>query len=126
MKFDFSVWESRKDLSYLKRLTGMNVDGEGSEEGVRTEEKLVFMWGYLPGALPQRTPILSPTVVPLPQGGASWKDVCGGGCGFAMAIEGNFELGFCFFLLTFSSEFVVGESAWILQNILLRILSPFV
>ncbi|KAK6145399.1 hypothetical protein DH2020_022219 [Rehmannia glutinosa] len=65
----------------------MDVDGEGGEESVKMEEKLVFMWGYLPGALPQRTPILSPVVVRLPHGGSSWKDVSGGGCGFAMAIS---------------------------------------
>lgn len=70
----------------------MNGDGEGFDEGVKME-KLVFMWGYLPGALPQRSPILSPVVVRLPPSSiarTSWKDVCGGGCGFAMAISGNF------------------------------------
>lgn len=77
----------------------MNVDGEGGEEGMRMEEKLVFMWGYLPGALPQRAPILSPVVVRLPHGEKAWKDVCGGGCGFAMAISGNLELDLCAFLL---------------------------
>ncbi|KAL6581139.1 hypothetical protein OROMI_007062 [Orobanche minor] len=51
------------------------------------EAKVVFMWGYLPGALSQRTSILSPMVVRLPHGGVSWKDVCGGGCGFAVAIS---------------------------------------
>lgn len=71
----------------------MNVDGEGGEESMKMEEKLVFMWGYLPGALPQRTPILSPVVVRQSHScGNAWKDVCGGGCGFAMAISGNFEL----------------------------------
>ena len=65
-----------------------------SDEGVKMEdlkERLVFMWGYLPGALPQRSPLLSPTAVRLPQSvgaGRSWKDVSGGGCGFAMAISG--------------------------------------
>lgn len=96
----------------------MNVDGEGGEEGMRMEEKLVFMWGYLPGALPQRAPILSPVVVRLPHGENAWKDVCGGGCGFAMAISGNMELDLCafflvlFFKVSFLSEFVVPDSAF--------------
>uniref|UniRef100_M1CLF1 Serine/threonine-protein kinase Nek8 n=1 Tax=Solanum tuberosum TaxID=4113 RepID=M1CLF1_SOLTU len=57
------------------------------------KEKLVYMWGYLPGAMPQRSPLLSPIIVDVPQqgivnaGNYSWKDVCGGGCGFAMAIS---------------------------------------
>ncbi|XP_049405781.1 ultraviolet-B receptor UVR8 isoform X1 [Solanum stenotomum] len=72
----------------------------GSELGVGSmkmevieKEKLVYMWGYLPGAMPQRSPLLSPIVVGVPQqgivnaGNYSWKDVCGGGCGFAMAIS---------------------------------------
>ncbi|XP_011085016.1 ultraviolet-B receptor UVR8 isoform X1 [Sesamum indicum] len=82
----------------------MNVDGEGGQEGVKMEEKLVFMWGYLPGALPQRTPILSPVVVRLPQGGTSWKDVCGGGCGFAMAISDSGKL------ITWGSTDDLGQS----------------
>lgn len=61
----------------------------GEQEG----EKRVYMWGYLPGALPQRTPIQSPLIVKLPPSiGTFWKDVCGGGCGFAMAISGAFPL----------------------------------
>lgn len=64
---------------------------EGMEVEEKDKEKLVFMWGYLPGALPQRSPILSPVVVRLPATvGSTWKDVCGGGCGFAMAISGAF------------------------------------
>lgn len=95
----------------------MNVDEEGGEEGMKIE-KLVFMWGYLPGALPQRAPILSPVVVRLPCGENAWKDVCGGGCGFAMAISGYLELRFCHFSSYFScrtsilSEFVVLDSAF--------------
>lgn len=62
------------------------MNGEGKEEKM---ERVVFMWGYLPGALPQRSPILSPLVVRLPLTvGSAWRDVCGGGCGFAMAISG--------------------------------------
>nr|KYP55805.1 putative E3 ubiquitin-protein ligase HERC5 [Cajanus cajan] len=48
------------------------------------------MWGYLPGASPEKSPILSPAPVRLSDpslAGDSWKDVCGGGCGFAMAIS---------------------------------------
>ncbi|KAG5022568.1 hypothetical protein JHK85_018910 [Glycine max] len=53
-------------------------------------EKMVYMWGYLPGASPEKSPILSPAPVNLSDrslAGDSWKDVCGGGCGFAMAIS---------------------------------------
>ncbi|KAK6933120.1 hypothetical protein RJ641_036014, partial [Dillenia turbinata] len=67
----------------------------------------VFMWGYLPGALPQRSPLLSPVMVRLPQSigaGHSWNDVCGGGCGFAMAIS---EIGK---LITWGSTDDLGQS----------------
>ncbi|GAV70319.1 RCC1 domain-containing protein/RCC1_2 domain-containing protein [Cephalotus follicularis] len=57
---------------------------EEEEMVVVVREKVVFMWGYLPGALPQRTPLLSPVVVSIQD---TWKDVCGGGCGFAIAIS---------------------------------------
>lgn len=75
----------------------MNGEGKGDHEAaVKMEEeirgKLVYMWGYLPGALPQRLPLTSPVAVRVPAtisfAGDSWKDVCGGGCGFAMAISG--------------------------------------
>lgn len=66
--------------------------GEDSVKMEEAKERLVHMWGYLPGALPQRSPLLSPVVVRLPSsvGAANrtWEDVCGGGCGFAMAISG--------------------------------------
>ncbi|XP_043701848.1 ultraviolet-B receptor UVR8-like isoform X1 [Telopea speciosissima] len=70
----------------------MNGEGEGNEavEMEKSKESLVFMMGYLPGASPQRSPLLSPAVVQSPDSigsGDSWKDVCGGGCGFAMAIS---------------------------------------
>ncbi|XP_015086597.1 ultraviolet-B receptor UVR8 isoform X3 [Solanum pennellii] len=75
-----------------------------SENGVRGEEDEVkmkeeneekkkyelFMWGYLPGVLSHKSPLTSPVEVQLPDNGIdvqSWKDVCGGGCGFAMAIS---------------------------------------
>ncbi|GMN60119.1 hypothetical protein TIFTF001_029206 [Ficus carica] len=59
------------------------------------KEVMVYMWGYLPGTSPEKSPILSPTPVRLSDrigGGNSWKDICGGGCGFAMAISGSGKL----------------------------------
>lgn len=61
------------------------------EEEEKSSEKTVYMWGYLPGASSEKAPILSPTAVRLTDScfsGDSWKDVCGGGCGFAVAISG--------------------------------------
>ncbi|KAL0545122.1 hypothetical protein IC582_020266 [Cucumis melo] len=58
-------------------------------------DALVYMWGYLPGALPDKSLLLSPEPVRLPgstDGGDSWKEVCGGGCGFAMAISDSGKL----------------------------------
>lgn len=80
----------------------MNGEGSRGEEIVKMEEdvkeKIVYMWGYLPGALPQRSPLLSPVVVRLSAkdgvAGHAWRDVCGGGCGFAMAISGDFFIFF--------------------------------
>lgn len=78
----------------------MNGDGK-SETGAATaagkpedeeglSQRMVYMWGYLPGASPQRSPLLSPAVVNIPPGvESSWKDVSGGGCGFAMATSGS-------------------------------------
>ncbi|XP_057979918.1 ultraviolet-B receptor UVR8 isoform X2 [Malania oleifera] len=88
----------------------MNGDGKGEDETVKMEEvkeRLVFMWGYLPGASPQRSPLLSPVVVRLPPSigaGYSWKDVCGGGCGFAMAISESGKL------ITWGSTDDLGQS----------------
>ncbi|XP_061336383.1 ultraviolet-B receptor UVR8-like isoform X1 [Gastrolobium bilobum] len=62
------------------------MNGERDEVLEEAKERLVYMWGYLPGALPQRTPLLTPVVVRVPASSYSWRDVCGGGCGFAMAI----------------------------------------
>ncbi|XP_044494027.1 ultraviolet-B receptor UVR8-like isoform X2 [Mangifera indica] len=59
------------------------------EEDVKmeeSEETVVYMWGYLPGISPEKSPILSPIPVRL-HGDDAWKDVCGGGCGFALAIS---------------------------------------
>ncbi|KAL8462852.1 hypothetical protein ACS0TY_033741 [Phlomoides rotata] len=83
----------------------MNVDGQGGEESMKMKEKFVFMWGYLPGALPQRTPILSPVVVRLPHScGNAWKDVSGGGCGFALALSESGKL------ITWGSTDDLGQS----------------
>lgn len=73
----------------------MNGEGKESEEVkmevVVNRKRVVFMWGYLPGDLPQRSPLLSPVFVPIPASiGCFLTDVCGGGCGFAMAISGFF------------------------------------
>ncbi|KAK9127044.1 hypothetical protein Syun_015841 [Stephania yunnanensis] len=81
------------------------------DEGVKMEEankeSVVLMWGYLPGASTQRTPLLSPTIVRLPDServGDSWRDVCGGGCGFAMAISESGKL------ITWGSTDDMGQS----------------
>lgn len=60
------------------------------EEEEEVSQIMVYMWGYLPGASPQRSPLLSPVVVKIPPAvESSWKDVSGGGCGFAMATAGS-------------------------------------
>ncbi|KAL6133194.1 hypothetical protein ACLB2K_065431 [Fragaria x ananassa] len=58
-------------------------------------EALVYMSGYLPGVSPEKSPMLSlePVQFPDPRDvGDSWKDVCCGGCGFAMAISESGKL----------------------------------
>ncbi|KAJ6871205.1 hypothetical protein NC652_036770 [Populus alba x Populus x berolinensis] len=82
---------------YLKNfrfllLVWMAVNGrnEGEQEDGKMEEgkkATVYMWGYLPGVSLEKSPILSPISVNYPDADDSWKDVCGGGCGFAMAIS---------------------------------------
>lgn len=72
----------------------MEEDGRertGEEEKEKEKEKVVMMWGYLPGVTPQRSPLLHPAPVRLPDSSAgdTWRDVCGGGCGFAMALSGR-------------------------------------
>lgn len=71
------------------------MEEDGKEEMMVVEEargrdKTVLMWGYLPGVSPQRSPLLHPVAVRVPDSpaGDRWKDVSGGGCGFAMAISG--------------------------------------
>ncbi|KAL3327406.1 hypothetical protein AABB24_035202 [Solanum stoloniferum] len=68
--------------------------GREEEDELKMEEEKkkyeVLMWGYLPGVLSHKSPLTSPVEVQLPENGIdvqSWKDVCGGGCGFAMAIS---------------------------------------
>ncbi|KAK1320419.1 Ultraviolet-B receptor UVR8 [Acorus calamus] len=78
------------------------------EEAERGKEKVVLMFGYLPGSSPQRSPLLSPVVVRIPSsmaaGGESWRDVSGGGCGFAMAISESGKL------ITWGSTDDLGQS----------------
>ncbi|XP_044473732.1 alsin-like [Mangifera indica] len=67
----------------------MENNGYKGEEDVKMEkckETVVYMCGYLPGISPDKSPILSPIRVRL-HGDDAWKDVCGGGCGFAIAIS---------------------------------------
>ncbi|KAF3772110.1 hypothetical protein EJ110_NYTH58739 [Nymphaea thermarum] len=70
--------------------------GEGEEKGEKKKKKKqgpqLFMWGFLPGASVERAPLLSPSLVPSPTSGDALKDVCGGGCGFAMAISESGKL----------------------------------
>lgn len=69
---------------------GATAAAQEEEEEVVVGQKTVYMWGYLPGASPQRSPLLSPAVVKIPPAvESSWKDVSGGGCGFAMATSGS-------------------------------------
>nr|POF12377.1 hypothetical protein CFP56_52669 [Quercus suber] len=74
------------------------MNGSERKEGVKMEEckeAVVYMCGYIPGASLEKSPILSPVPVQLPGSGYgrdSWKDVCGGGCGFAMAISESGKL----------------------------------
>ncbi|XP_011624150.2 ultraviolet-B receptor UVR8 isoform X1 [Amborella trichopoda] len=71
---------------------GEEVAGKGVRVSAEEKERAVFMWGYLPGASPQGAPLLLPTPVPKPTPEDSWKDVCPGGCGFAMAISESGKL----------------------------------
>ncbi|XP_047152230.1 ultraviolet-B receptor UVR8-like isoform X1 [Vigna umbellata] len=80
---------------------GMN-NGEGSGGGAL--QRVLYMWGYLPGALPQRTPLLTPVAVRFPPCSHSWNDVCGGGCGFAIAISESGKL------ITWGSTDDLGQS----------------
>lgn len=70
----------------------VTMNGNEEEKMEKLEEKVVYMWGYLPGASPEKAPMMSPVPVRLSDpvlAEDSWKGVCGGGCGFAMAISGS-------------------------------------
>ncbi|XP_060202019.1 ultraviolet-B receptor UVR8-like isoform X2 [Lycium barbarum] len=71
----------------------MSENGEKME--IENDEKKknnkVLMWGYLPGVLSHKSPLTSPVAV-TGIDVESWTDVCGGGCGFAMAISGSGKL----------------------------------
>lgn len=86
-------WNSRSVRVCWIQILAMNGnEAVGDAKMEMCTEKLVYMWGYLPGASPEKAPILSPVPVRLSDpvlAGYSWKDVCGGGCGFAMAISGS-------------------------------------
>ncbi|KAL5550292.1 hypothetical protein UlMin_000468, partial [Ulmus minor] len=72
-----------------------NGGGEGCVKMEECKKAVVYMWGYLPGASPEKSPIASPMAVKLPdpiQAEESWNNICGGGCGFAMAISGSGKL----------------------------------
>ena len=84
------------------------------------KEVMVYMWGYHPGTSPEKSPILSPTPVRLSDrigGGNSWKDICGGGCGFAMAISGSSSIFIVFFFYDFcnflSRFHIIGSGIYI-------------
>ncbi|KAF5762152.1 hypothetical protein HanXRQr2_Chr16g0773441 [Helianthus annuus] len=108
-KSDRQKWIRATEMTKVDFRRDMNGDGdEEMKMEMKSQEKSVYMWGYLPGALPQRSLMLSPVEVRLPQSadsGRFWTDVCGGGCGFAMAISCLFV---CYFVVRFVVEFVTG------------------
>ncbi|CAA7392714.1 unnamed protein product [Spirodela intermedia] len=86
---------------------GEEREGEPMEEEREEEkERILLMWGYLPGVSPQRSPLLSPVPVRFPgsPAGDAWRDACGGGCGFAMAISESGKL------MTWGSTDDLGQS----------------
>ncbi|CAN6977807.1 hypothetical protein BRARA_I03809 [Brassica rapa] len=84
--------------------TGPSAAAPEEDEELVTR-KMVYMWGYLPGASPQRSPLLSPAAVKIPPAvESSWKDVSGGGCGFAMATSESGKL------ITWGSTDDLGQS----------------
>lgn len=92
--FSVRLTKSSFGFFFCSKKEKFAMNGSEREEGVKMEEckeTVVYMCGYIPGASPEKSPILSPVPVHLPDSGYgvdSWKDVCGGGCGFAMAISG--------------------------------------
>ncbi|KAG4964764.1 hypothetical protein JHK85_039739 [Glycine max] len=97
----FSLFDEKKRPENNKLGMAIN-NGGGSEEGAL--QTVLYMWGYLPGALPQRTPLLTPVAVRVPPCDYSWNDVCGGGCGFAIAISESGKL------ITWGSTDDLGQS----------------
>ncbi|CAM8954917.1 unnamed protein product [Rhodiola kirilowii] len=90
----------------MKEEEEVVVVGSGSGSGCG-KDRLVYMCGYLPGATRQRAPLLSPVNVQLPPSaaaGSAWRDVSGGGCGFAMAISDTGKL------ITWGSTDDLGQS----------------
>ncbi|XP_072974795.1 uncharacterized protein [Typha angustifolia] len=85
---------------------GEEMEEDGKEEKEMKKEKVVLIWGYLPGVSQQRLPLLCPVPVRMPDSdaGDAWRDVCGGGCGFAMAISESGKL------LTWGSTDDMGQS----------------
>ncbi|KAL8508999.1 hypothetical protein ACS0TY_016260 [Phlomoides rotata] len=71
-------------------------EGDSNRADVENEKRLdVLMSGYFPGVAAQRSPLTSPAVVRFPEAEVardSWKDVCGGGCGFGMAVSASGKL----------------------------------
>ncbi|KAG0584600.1 hypothetical protein KC19_3G221400 [Ceratodon purpureus] len=74
----------------------------------------VRMWGYLPAASPQRTPLLRPVSVPTTALNDPLVTVCNGGCGFGIAISesgklntwgSTTELGQCYLISGKQQEF---------------------
>lgn len=61
---------------------------EGRDNAIASGSCSVRMWGYLPAASPQRTPLLLPVPVPNTALNDPLKIVCNGGCGFGIAISG--------------------------------------
>ncbi|KAK8950606.1 Ultraviolet-B receptor UVR8 [Platanthera guangdongensis] len=92
------------------------MDGCGGEEEMedrrelekeeKKEKDVVLMWGYLPGVSPDRLPLLHPVPVRRPESTKkdAWRDVSGGGCGFAMAISESGKL------ITWGSTDDLGQS----------------
>ncbi|XP_020598966.1 LOW QUALITY PROTEIN: ultraviolet-B receptor UVR8-like [Phalaenopsis equestris] len=78
----------------------------GMLEEKEKEKEVVLMWGYLPGVSAERSPLLNPVPVRRPESAAgdAWRDVSGGGCGFAMAISESGKL------ITWGSTDDMGQS----------------
>ncbi|KAI6675107.1 hypothetical protein NL676_003013 [Syzygium grande] len=87
------------DRSFRRLGLPASLDGDGRrgrEGGIGSRRREQAECGVHvrlpPGASPEKSPMLSPTPVRDPAGGDSWKDVFGGGCGFAMAVSDSGKL----------------------------------